>query len=184
MRVTNCSVPMSLLWKVNIFIFEEQNNKIKVRFRLRSESVCKNRQYLIASSQRLIKHGGDNGVKLNELVYLLSKNLISRYGSPFEVDNLKLPGRKFKLGNYFINAAEISRDLGYKYVEGIAVCKTSGDVICHAWNIDKSERAVDVTFTKTTNYDYFGIEIPFSQIWQIGKMNGGIWYCSLPYLKK
>ena len=83
-----------------------------------------------------------------------------------------------------INAAEISRDLGYKYVEGIAVCKTSGDIICHAWNIDNSERAVDVTFTKTTNYDYFGIEIPFSQIWQIGKMNGGIWYCSLPYLKK
>jgi len=50
----------------------------------------------------------------------------------------------------------------------------------HALNIDKNERAIDVTYTDTDNYDYYGIEITFKQIWQIGRMNGGIWYCSLP----
>jgi len=43
---------------------------------------------------------------------------------------------------------------------------------------------VDVTFKDAENYDYFGIELPFTQIFQIGKMNGDIWYCALPYLKK
>jgi hypothetical protein len=78
----------------------------------------------------------------------------------------------------------MSQNQEYKYVEGIAVCKTSGVAICHAWNIDKNERAIDVTYADTDNYDYYGIEIPFEQIWKIGRMNGGIWYCSLPYLKK
>jgi len=55
----------------------------------------------------------------------------------------------------------MSQNQEYKYVEGIAVCKTSGVAICHAWNIDKNERAIDVTYADTDNYDYYGIEIPF-----------------------
>jgi hypothetical protein len=34
-----------------------------------------------------------------------------------------------------------------------------------SWNIDKNERAIDVTYADTDNYDYYGIEIPFEQIW-------------------
>ena len=149
-------------------------------FRLRSEKICKRRNCLISITRSMI----GNGTELNELLYSFSNGLINKYGIKYHVKNLKIKGRKFKLGNCFISAAELSRDLGYKYVEGIAISKTSGQVFCHAWNIDENGTPVDVTFKDAENYDYFGIELPFTQIFQIGKINGGIWYCALPYLKK
>jgi|688.fasta_scaffold711255_2 hypothetical protein len=149
-------------------------------FRLRSEKICKRRNCLISITRSRI----GNGTELNELLYSFSEGLITKYGIKYYVKNIKIKGRKFKLGNCFISAAELSSELGYKYVEGIAISKTSGQVICHAWNIDESGTPIDVTFKDAYNYDYIGIELPFAQIFQIGKMNGGIWYCALPYLKK
>ena len=154
-------------------------------FRLRSDKVCKNRHHVIAKLQNSIRHSGDEkGLELNALVYSFSKTLINRYGVLYNVQNRRVPGRRFRLGNCYSNAVEMSQNQEYKYVEGIAVCKTSGVAICHAWNIDKNERAIDVTYVDTDNYDYYGIEISFEQIRKIGRMNGGIWFCSLPYLKK
>jgi hypothetical protein len=69
-------------------------------FRLRSDKVCKNRHHIIAKLQNSIRHSGDEkGLELNALVYSFSKTLINRFGILYHVQNRRVPGRRFRLGN-------------------------------------------------------------------------------------
>jgi uncharacterized protein affecting Mg2+/Co2+ transport len=135
---------------------------------------------LKAISEQQSKGGA---TRLNELVYKYTESIIKKKAKKFDVTSVKVKGRRAQLGSCYGNAAELCSDKKWDYVEGIAIKKNTGQVFCHAWNIDENGRAVDVTFSDAQLYEYFGIVIPFGLIFEIGRRIGGIWYCSLPYLK-
>ncbi len=124
-----------------------------------------------------------SGFNLNDVVYRFIKSIISKHGKEYQVINCKIPGRRFKAGYCYYNSIELIKEKNWQYVEGIAICKSTGRIICHAWNIDENGCAVDVTFKDAHRYDYIGIIVPYKLIFQVGLRVGGHWYCSLPYLK-
>ena len=79
------------------------------------------------------------------------------------------------------NAIKKVQDV-YQNVEGVITSKNSGDKISHAWNINSNGRRIDFTILGTHNYLYHGIIIHKKILREIAFQNGGIWYCSLPYL--
>ena len=73
-------------------------------------------------------------------------------------------------------------DQGFKYVDGIIICKHSGIKISHAWNVNSAGKHIDFTILNTEDYIYRVIIIPEKILYDVGFKNGGIWYCCLPYL--
>jgi len=119
----------------------------------------------------------DNDLKVN-----YSQILLDLVGNDFDVFPPPKKSNKMKPQSCYPNAIKKMLE-GYQYVEGVITFKNSGDKISHAWNIDSNGRHVDFTILETHKYFYNGIIIPGKTVSQVGKKNGGIWYCTLPYLK-
>ena len=107
---------------------------------------------------------------------------LSLCGKKYEVNPPKKKSMKMKIGSCYSNSIKKSED-GFEYVEGVITSKKDGNKISHAWNIDSEGNHYDFTLIDTKNYEYFGVVIPYGLLFEIGKRNGCIWYCSLPYLE-
>ena len=118
----------------------------------------------------------DNDLKVN-----YSQILLDIVGNDFDVFPPPKKSNMMKTGSCYTNAIK-KIDKGYQYVEGIITQKNSGRKISHAWNIDSKGKHIDFTLLETHEYLYKGVIIPKNILNDIGFKNGGIWYCSLPYL--
>lgn len=118
----------------------------------------------------------DNGLKVK-----YSERLLDLAGEIFDVFPPPKRSNKMKAQSCYSNAFQRTYD-GYQYVEGIIVNKYADFKISHAWNIDRDGKHIDFTILNTHDYIYHGIIVPKNILFDLGFKNGGIWYCSLPYL--
>ncbi|MGE0020925.1 MAG: hypothetical protein AB7S72_14730 [Draconibacterium sp.] len=119
---------------------------------------------------------------LDELVLFESLSILERKGEQFIVSSGKKDRRTHKMGSCYPNSSKMMKK-GYDYVEGYVVNKKSGVINCHSWNVDKDGNHFDFTYDNPNEYDYFGVVIPESVVWNVGHKNGGIWYCVLPFVE-
>lgn len=122
------------------------------------------------------KLGCDNEIKVYYSIPVLDK-----VGIIFNVNPPRKKRSKMKYGNCYGNAILRMSD-GFEYVEGIITNKETGFQISHAWNIDSKGNHIDFTIIDTQKYKYKGVVISKKLLYEIGKKNGGLWYCSLPYI--
>lgn len=121
--------------------------------------------------------GRDNSIKVK-----YSEEILNQFGKQFDVFPPPKKSNKMKIGSCYRNALN-KLEAGYQYVEGIITHKKSRIKISHAWNIDRDGRHFDFTILETHEYNYKGIILPEDVLTMVGFKNGGIRYCSLPYLE-
>lgn len=119
---------------------------------------------------------------LDELVLFESMSILDRKGEKFIVVSGRKDRRTHKMGFCYSNSSKMMNK-GYDYVEGYVVNKKNGVKNGHSWNVDKNGNHFDFTYDDPNEYDYFGVVIPESVVWDVGHKNGGIWYCVLPFVE-
>lgn len=119
--------------------------------------------------------------RLEILVQEESKSILQEKGQTFTVYSGKKDRRSMKLGFCWVNSSKMMLK-GYGYVEGYVINKKNGEKISHSWNVDNEGKHWDFTFDHPEEYEYFGIVIPDDIVWEIGRKNGGMWFCVLPFI--
>lgn len=114
----------------------------------------------------------------NMLVLEGADSILSKLGKECIVVSEKK--RNHKLGDCYNNAARMMDK--YEYVEGYATKKNTSFRFAHAWNMDSKGNHLDTTISNAEEYDYFGVVIPKSVVYDVGYENGGIWYAALPFI--
>lgn len=64
---------------------------------------------------------------------------------------------KMELGHCFSNAAKLTLERDWLYVEGYASSKKVGVPLLHAWNVTKEGKLVDATWNEPETTEYFGV---------------------------
>lgn len=137
------------------------------------------KQLILALSAGSKQSFGD-GLTLNNLVLKATEPILSKKGK----NCIVVSGQRkyFKSGYCYRNAVKIMDEKGYDYVEGYAKHKKTNIKIAHAWNVDGEGNHIDFTLKNAEEHDYFGVIIPKSIVYQVGQMNGYVWYAALPFL--
>jgi hypothetical protein len=102
-------------------------------------------------------------------------------GQKFEVNPPKNKTLLRKNGSCYPNAIAKTFQ-GFQYVEGIIISLDDGYRISHAWNVDAEGNHIDFTKRNNYRYEYFGVIIPKDLWHDVGKLNGQVLYCTLPYI--
>lgn len=136
------------------------------------------RQKILELAAKKNKSIAEN-LNLNMLVLEGADSILNKLGKECIVVSKKR--RNHKLGYCYKNAANLTTD-NYGYVEGYAMNKNTGFRTAHAWNVDCMGNHFDTTFRNAEEYDYFGVIIPESVVYQIGAENGYIWFAALPFI--
>jgi hypothetical protein len=122
------------------------------------------------------------GLMDNNLKVSFSWPLLKQCGKLMEVVPPPKKSMRMKRGQCYGNAHSRVQQ-GYSYIEGIIRHKESGVEISHAWNLTPTGTYVDFTIMETSQYEYFGVEVPISLRFQLGFKTSPHWYCTLPYLQ-
>lgn len=64
---------------------------------------------------------------------------------------------QMELGHCFANAARLTLERDWFYVEGYASSEDVGVPLLHAWNVTKGGKLVDATWRKPEKTEYFGV---------------------------
>lgn len=118
---------------------------------------------------------------LDFLVLEESKSILNEKGQIFTVYSGKKDRRTMKLGFCWGNSSKMMLK-GYGYVEGYVIHKETGLKVSHSWNVDSSGTHLDFTYDNPGDYEYFGIIIPNNIVLEVGRKNGGMWFCVLPFI--
>ena len=88
----------------------------------------------------------------NLLDAFLTRNAALQRGEP-------LPKRvkRMQMKQCFANAAQLSLEHGWLYVEGYASSGKLGIPLLHAWNVTKDGKLVDATWDEPETSEYFGV---------------------------
>lgn len=126
----------------------------------------------------------DLSIKLwiEELKIIASTDILNSYGQEYQVKRGKIDRRTHKLGQCYWNANKMMQQ-GYKYVEGVIIPKDGSSSFSHAWNVDENGNHLDFTINEPEEYTYLGIILTDLNVMMVGYNNGGIHYCTLPFLK-
>lgn len=119
-------------------------------------------------------------IRLDILVQEESKLILNEKGQTFTVYSGKKDRRSMKLGNCWVNSSKMMLK-GYGYVEGYVIHKEMGHKMSHSWNVDSNGAHWDFTYDNPEEYEYCGIIIPENIVWEVGRKNGGTWFCVLPF---
>ena len=119
--------------------------------------------------------------RLDILIQEESKFILNEKGQSFIVHSGKKDRRSMKLGYCFVNSSKMMLK-GYGYVEGYVIHKEKGHKMSHSWNVDSNGNHWDFTYDYPEKYEYFGIIIPELKVYEIGRKNGGMWFCVLPFI--
>ena len=110
--------------------------------------------------------------------------VLRRKGKFFSVNPGKKDRRKQKRRQCYTNAGRMMHE-GYGYVEGICIDKRDGFQFTHAWNVDDEGNHWDFTLDDPENYDYWGIIIPVTKVYEVlSQIDGGTWCSVLVHYKK
>lgn len=120
--------------------------------------------------------------ELNDLVLSESDEQLRLKGRRFSVRSCSSQQR-MEVGMCYDNAVT-RMNKGFGYVEGYIESKSTGIRIAHAWNVAPQGHHIDFTIEDASNFEYFGVIVPSETVFKVGVMNGGLSYCTLPYLKK
>lgn len=120
-------------------------------------------------------------IRLEILVQKESKSILKEKGQTFTVYSGKKDRRSMKMRYCWGNSSKMMLK-GYGYVEGYVIHKENGIKYSHSWNVDSNGVHWDFTYDNPEDYEYFGIIIPDNIVWEVGRKNGGMWYCVLPFI--
>ncbi len=120
---------------------------------------------------------------LDNRILEYSETILNQLGQKHNVVIGKSDKRKFRSGNCYQNSVLKTLGGDYQYVEGYILNKESKNKISHAWNVDVNGNHFDFTLKNNDSYEYFGLIVPISLVYDIGKLKGNIWGSCLPYLQ-
>jgi hypothetical protein len=124
----------------------------------------------------------ETGSFVREILQQIVTHKVMKVGNKCNVTYQgKIDNTNRQLQSYQVSGKKMGK--GYGYVEGIIVHKNYKLIQPWSWNVDSEGNHVDFTKDLSKDWEYYGIVIPETLVYEIGSKNGGVWYSVLPFIE-